>query len=191
MALNGFALVYTLAGGLMAYSGIKGASLADTVKAVASGNLTLSDTEVIGSPTVDVSNPATSATGSESGTDSGSSSASATANQALAKSIATSEGLSSWTTGQNWSDWVSLWNQESGWSATAENPSSGAYGIAQALGHGTGGAPYPSSYKDANPPQYGGTSNPGEQIEWGISYIKSRYGSPAMAWAHEQANNWY
>ena len=42
-----------------------------------------------------------------------------------------------------------LWDRESGWSATAENPSSGAYGIAQALGHGPTNQ-YPAG--PANPP---------------------------------------
>jgi SLT domain-containing protein len=39
----------------------------------------------------------------------------------------------------------------------------------------------------ANPP----TSSAGAQIDWGLGYIKGRYGSPAGAWAHEVANNWY
>lgn len=47
MSINPAAVFYTLAGGLIAYSGIKGATLADTVTAVLSGNLTLSDTETI------------------------------------------------------------------------------------------------------------------------------------------------
>src|SRR3974390_3523685 len=35
------------------------------------------------------------------------------ANQATAKQLATNMGHSDWTTGQEWSDWVALWNQES------------------------------------------------------------------------------
>jgi hypothetical protein len=182
--VNGFAIVYALAGGLLAYSGIKGATIADTVKAVFSGNLSgLSDTETIGSPTVNVSNPSTSGSSSSgSTTDAGTASESAAANQAIAKQIIESDpAYSGWDTGQNWTDLVNLWNKESGWSATAENPQSGAYGIAQALP--------PTKYPAAG--QKSGGSNPGAQISWGLSYIKSTYGSPVMAWAHEQANNWY
>jgi hypothetical protein len=70
---------------------------------------------------------------------------------------------------------IYLWNQESGWNDNAVNPSSGAYGIPQALGHG-----HPFNLGDYQ-----------AQIQWGLNYIKSVYGSPAGAWAHEVANNWY
>lgn len=79
-------------------------------------------------------------------------------------------------------DW--LWTQESGWSNTAENPKSGAYGVAQALGHGPTNQ-YPAG--PANPPQ----SDPRAQEVWGLGYIKATYGTPCGAWAHEQADNWY
>ena len=29
------------------------------------------------------------------------------------------------------------------------------------------------------------------QIQWGLKYIKDRYGSLANAWAHEVADGWY
>jgi hypothetical protein len=70
---------------------------------------------------------------------------------------------------------IKLWNQESGWNPWAVNPSSGAYGIPQSLGHGH---PYDLGDDVA-------------QINWGLPYIGVRYGSPAAAWAHEQAFNWY
>jgi len=70
---------------------------------------------------------------------------------------------------------IKLWNQESGWNSNAVNPSSGAYGIPQALGHG-----HPYALGDYK-----------AQIAWGLNYIKGRYGSPDAAWGHEVANNWY
>jgi hypothetical protein len=70
---------------------------------------------------------------------------------------------------------IPLWNQESGWNANAVNPSSGAYGIPQSLGHG-------------HPYDLGDYKN---QVIWGLNYIRGRYGSPAGAWAHERAFNWY
>lgn len=171
MALSAAAVAYTVAGGLTLYSGIKGATLADTAKAVLKGNLALSDTE-----TVDFGS---SSSGSGSGgTASEPTSKSAAANQADAKKIATSMGLSSWTTGQEWDDWVKLWDRESGWSTTAQNPTSTAYGIAQFLD--STWAPYGPK-----------TSDPGLQIKYGIEYIRDRYGSPVMAWAHEQSAGWY
>jgi hypothetical protein len=72
---------------------------------------------------------------------------------------------------------VKLWNQESGWNFKATNPNSGAYGIPQAL---------PASKLP------GGTnSTMVQQIQWGLAYIKQRYGSISAAWAHEQHFGWY
>lgn len=124
---------------------------------------------------------------------------SAATNQSLAKMLAISMGLSSWTTGTEWSDWVKLWNQESGWDNTADNPTSGAYGIAQALGHGTSGTAGTGGRNEYGA-EYGLTTeeavqandgNARYQIVWGIGYIQSTYGSPSAAWAHEVADNWY
>lgn len=106
---------------------------------------------------------------------------SAAVNQGIARLLATPYG---WSVGQSWSDLVSLWNRESSWNNKAQNPSSGAYGIPQAL-------PYTKMPKSAWPPANGGSANAGAQISWGLSYIKSRYGNPVNAWAHEETNGWY
>ncbi|GFN06783.1 hypothetical protein Smic_53390 [Streptomyces microflavus] len=71
-------------------------------------------------------------------------------------------------------------NHESTWNYRATNPSSGAYGLMQALpGHkmSSAGADW--------------QTNPATQIKWGLSYMDSRYGSPCGAWSFWQANNWY
>ena len=73
-----------------------------------------------------------------------------------------------------------LWQQESGWNAYAENPSSGAYGIPQALP----GAKMASAGSDWQ-------TNPATQIRWGLGYIQGSYGSPCGAWDHEEAYGWY
>jgi hypothetical protein len=170
--VSGWAVAYTSAGGIILFSAVKGATIADTVKAVLKGNLNVKDTE-----TVDFGG------GTAAAGDTGAASQSAEKNQALAKTLAVSMGFGDWTKGQEWADWVSLWNQESGWSNTAENGSSGAYGIPQAL------PPSKMPAKAQKPPA--GTSDPGTQITWGIQYISGRYGSPSLAWAHEVENNWY
>ena len=75
---------------------------------------------------------------------------------------------------------VNLWNRESGWSVTNRNRSSGAYGIPQALPASkmsSAGSDYLTNYKT--------------QINWGLSYIKSRYGSPSNAWNSFKAKGWY
>lgn len=75
---------------------------------------------------------------------------------------------------------ASLWTKESNWLTTATNPYSGAYGIAQALPaskYGTAGSDWLTSYRT--------------QVNWGLSYIADRYGSPCGAWNHSVAKNWY
>lgn len=73
-----------------------------------------------------------------------------------------------------------LWERESGWDVTAENPSSGAYGIPQALSGSLMASAGPDWQTDA-----------ATQIRWGLTYIQGRYGSPCGAWAHEEADGWY
>jgi hypothetical protein len=73
----------------------------------------------------------------------------------------------------------SLWGKESGWNPNAHNPSSSAYGIPQFLDStwaGTG---------------IGKTSDGYRQIDAGLVYIDSRYGSPCGAWSHSRSYNWY
>lgn len=69
---------------------------------------------------------------------------------------------------------------ESNWDIDASNPSSGAYGLVQALPGGkmaTAGADW--------------KTNPATQIEWGLDYMKDRYGSPCGAWSSWQVQGWY
>jgi hypothetical protein len=73
-----------------------------------------------------------------------------------------------------------LWGHESGWNVSAENPSSGAYGIPQAL---------PGSKMASAGPDW--QSNAATQIRWGLGYIKGLYGSPCGAWSHEESTGWY
>ena len=75
---------------------------------------------------------------------------------------------------------VSLWQKESGWRVNAENSSSGAYGIPQAL---------PGSKMATAGDDW--ATNAGTQIEWGLGYITGRYGTPCGAWAKSQASGWY
>ncbi|MBA9007606.1 MULTISPECIES: aggregation-promoting factor C-terminal-like domain-containing protein [Thermomonospora] len=82
--------------------------------------------------------------------------------------------------GACWPSLEELWEHESSWNERAENPSSGAYGIPQAL----------PAEKLASAGADWRTSSP-TQIAWGLSYIKARYGDPCKAWRFWQANHWY
>ncbi|MBW1602808.1 transglycosylase SLT domain-containing protein [Streptomyces sp. JJ66] len=70
--------------------------------------------------------------------------------------------------------------RESGWNYTATNPSSGAYGLVQAL---------PASKMSSAGADW--RTNPATQIKWGLNYMNNRYGSPCGAWEFWQANHWY
>jgi phage-related protein len=119
---------------------------------------------------------AEAAAGGAPGSLGGPASAGASAAQAYARSRL---GAYGWGGGQM-GPLILLWDRESGWNRLARNPSSGAYGIPQAL-------PPSKMGPEANPP----TSSAAAQINWGLGYIKGRYGSPAGAWAHEVAQGWY
>jgi hypothetical protein len=72
-----------------------------------------------------------------------------------------------------------LWGRESGWNPNAANPSSSAYGIPQLLDStwaSTGIAKTSDGYR---------------QIDAGLIYIDSRYGSPCGAWSHSESYGWY
>ncbi|MEV3989377.1 transglycosylase SLT domain-containing protein [Streptomyces sp. NPDC049837] len=71
-------------------------------------------------------------------------------------------------------------DHESSWNYRAQNPSSGAYGLVQALP----GSKMASAGADWQ-------TNPATQIKWGLNYMNERYGSPCGAWSFWQANNWY
>jgi hypothetical protein len=70
--------------------------------------------------------------------------------------------------------------RESMWKVNATNPSSGAYGIPQAL-PGSKMATVASDWR----------TNPATQIIWGIEYMKDRYGSPCGAWGFKSSHGWY
>ena len=75
---------------------------------------------------------------------------------------------------------VKLWDRESGWRVNADNPTSSAYGIPQALP----GKKMASAGRDWK-------SNPHTQIKWGLKYIKSRYKTPCGAWSAFNKKGWY
>ncbi|MER6709920.1 MULTISPECIES: transglycosylase SLT domain-containing protein [unclassified Streptomyces] len=70
--------------------------------------------------------------------------------------------------------------RESHWDVHAQNASSGAYGLVQALP----GAKMASAGSDWK-------TNAATQIEWGLDYMKDRYGSACGAWDFWQTNHWY
>jgi hypothetical protein len=72
----------------------------------------------------------------------------------------------------------SLYESESGWRIDADNPSSSAYGIPQAL-----------TELHALPADY--MTSAESQIRWGLGYIHDTYGTPCGAWSFKSGNGWY
>jgi hypothetical protein len=73
-----------------------------------------------------------------------------------------------------------IWSQESGWNVHADNPSSSAYGIPQAL---------PGSKMSSAGPDWANSAE--TQIRWGLGYIRDRYGSACSAWGFKSGHGWY
>jgi len=71
-----------------------------------------------------------------------------------------------------------LYVSESDWRIDADNPTSSAYGIPQAL---TQLHDLPSDYM----------TSAESQIRWGLEYIADSYGTPCSAWGFKQGNGWY
>jgi uncharacterized protein YabE (DUF348 family) len=83
-------------------------------------------------------------------------------------------------TGQQFYCLYQLWQHESGWNTTSGNPTTGAYGIPQALP----GSKMSSAGSDWR-------TNPETQIRWGMGYIAGRYSSPCSAYSSSQSQGWY
>jgi hypothetical protein len=100
-----------------------------------------------------------------------------TAAEQTGKSMLASFGFNTTT---QWPCLYQLWNRESGWNVYAENPYSGAYGIPQSL---------PGDKMAASGSDW--RTNPATQINWGLGYIKSTYGTPCGAWQNEVNYGYY
>lgn len=88
---------------------------------------------------------------------------------------------------------VTLWTKESNWDMHADNPTSDAYGIPQGM---MSASIHPEIMPGGEYGDY--RDNYRTQVDWGLKYIKERYGSPSAAWAFWQnpqpnpyGGNWY
>lgn len=90
----------------------------------------------------------------------------------MAKQIARGKVLATYRSNHEWKSLFILWDKESRWDYTADNPYSSAYGIPQMLD------------MPKNTPMV-------KQIDLGLKYIKHRYGTPSKALAFHNANGWY
>lgn len=115
-----------------------------------------------------------------SSTDSGSDPAPASSNKISALQNYAKKLLKQYGWASEWNSFNKLVNSESSWNVKATNPSSGAYGLAQALP----ASKYNSAGSDWK-------TNGSTQLRWMMDYIKDRYGDPNKAWSFHLKNNWY
>jgi hypothetical protein len=128
----------------------------------------------------------------------GTSDTTGTSTAAVDQTVSQYAAQAGWNSAQI-SDWNNVIQAESGGNPQAKNPSSGAYGIAQALGHGNANTACPSTgineyggfgLSDAQA-QQANCGNAALQLLWMFNYIKSKYTTPSAAWASEQSNHEY
>ena len=89
-----------------------------------------------------------------------------------AREVAKMKVFSIYNSKRQWVALEELWNRESRWDYTADNPRSTAYGIPQLL------------KMDPRTPMV-------EQIDLGLKYIKHRYKTPVKALAFHDKHGWY
>lgn len=195
--VSGLAVAETTAGFLLLWSGLRNVPIKDTLTGFAKGQPPQGTPT--GAPTLSIGQESPSGS-------SGSSSPYAKYVGGNPPSAATVAGYKSYAESllalHGWAGQFASFNSivmgESSWNPNARNPSSGAYGIAQALGHGNANTRAPDGENN-----YGGygtsdavckAANEGSgtaQIQWMCNYIASAYGSPDAAWAFHQAHDSY
>jgi len=175
-------------GSVFAYAGYKGISIPTAVQTIVQGKNPSALPQ-----TGPITGPAPADTGSGGGTP-GQVTGGGSAQQILQQTAA----QFGWGTGDQWQALQQIETHEAGFNPKAKNPSSGALGLAQALGHGQAGTA--GTLGNQYGAQYGlsvgqaKAANSGDaapQALWMCGYIKSRYGDPVKAWAFWQAHHWY
>lgn len=185
--------IATGAGILLVYSGITGRGILATLVQLVRGQspAAAGKTQLIQSSAGDVGSAAGAAAAAAGAAAGGTGSP-----RQILESVAAQRG---WT-GAQWTALDAIENQEAGYNPTAKNPQSGAYGMAQSLGHGYSGGPAPNGVNE-----YGGVEgglNPAEsqaasmgnaywQSVWMCNYIAARYGDPVTAEQFHLAHGYY
>jgi hypothetical protein len=203
--IDGVAIAEMTIGGLVMWSGLKGATLSDTVRSVLAGKAPSEGGQTIGSPTFSVSQQGTSnapvnqttaidsAIGAASGGTNVPGAVTTIKNYGLTQLVASTYG---WAGGQEFAALTNVINRESGGDPNAMN-GSGAYGIAQALGHGTantagtvtneyGGFGVPDSTCQA-----ANSGSASAQLIWMMAYISQKWHDPIGAWNAEKSMGSY
>jgi len=197
-AFQGVAVGLMTVGGTLMWSGIKGQTIATTVNGLVRGQVPQKEDPAYSAATSQQTAQAATIAGNAAtiGKATGvnqtpPSSTTVASYQAFARLMLGAHGWAGQYPAFN-----SIVVRESNWNPRAENPS-GAFGIAQSLGHGTAATQGTLSNAYGN---YGTTDavckaansgNGNAQIEWMLNYIGQAYGDPNKAWAFHLAHGYY
>jgi trimeric autotransporter adhesin len=189
MAMSGVAFGLAVSGALLVYSGLTGKGFLSGIQSVVQGK-----SPALGSVTSPIGGTSTTAAPGTYPSPGNGQADTSSGMQAL-QLAAANRG---WNTGAEWTALNAIEMQEAGYNPLANNGSSGAYGLAQSLGHKYSGGPAPNGVNE-----YGGEGltpaeseqasmgNPTYQAIWMVNYISDRYGDPIAAEQFHLANNFY
>jgi hypothetical protein len=193
MPVKGSYLAIAGGGAVLLWSGIKGKKFTAVLRNVVSGQdpRTAAANAAISGMSYDASTGGGGGGGGSGGGGSGTVPIAASVSLMLVQ-LAKQFG---WNAAQQLGDWHRILNAEAS-SPFSTNPETGAFGYAQALGHGTAGSAgcgrneygHYISDKQASRANCGHAP---EQLLWMAYYIQDRYGSPSKAWLFHQQNGWY
>lgn len=190
MAVDAAGIGAVAFGAVFLYAGIRGISVPAALTSIVKGT---SPASVPVTQQITGTSPAAAAAESVAGTVPGTVGSSSP--QAALQNAAAAYG---WGSGTQWAALQALEMSEASFNPLAKNPSSGAFGMAQALGHGAGAATagtvtnqYGGYGVSAQVAQAANSGDAGAQSVWMMAYIAVVYGTPAAAWKFHQANNYY
>jgi hypothetical protein len=188
MPVKGTYLAIAGAGAIILWSGLKGKAWTDVLRSVIAGKNPASVQATAQITGLDTSSPATAGSvGGTGGTVPGSGS--------LTNMLRDLAHQFTWDASQL-ACWVRLIGMESN-GPTDTNSSSGAFGWAQALGHGgantagCGRNEYGGYGLTAAQAQRANCGSSPEQLLWMANYIKATYGTPCAAVQFHLAHNYY
>jgi hypothetical protein len=185
--VNGLALGSATIGAVLLYSALKGKTVLGTVQQVIKGQ---APATAPAGGTIPIATEIASAAAAASGSVTLGSGGQPVANTGSAQAILQQTAAQfGWGSGPEWQALQTLELHEASFNPHAKNVSSGAFGLAQAYGHGS------AATQGTESDMYGGfglsdaqakLANSGDaamQSLWMCNYIKQTYGSPSKAWA--------
>lgn len=169
--ISGVGVAYTLTGFVLLWSGVKNATVKDTLQSFLKGKTPTANPTGALTVGVDTSSGSTAAASGTPGSVNLPASAkkgTPAANKVAGQLMAASYG---WT-GVDWQCLETGWQEESGWNQFAANVPSDPYNHAYGIPQSNPGSKMASAGSDWK-------TNPITQIKWGLGYIKATYGSPS------------